>query len=297
MTLEPEQAAQAAQDADLLTIIRAPESLPAIIEARQDAETTASLYRDYTVATNDDWTNAAEDLALVKRKISDLAEIEAHIMSPLREHTTRLRDLFAVPRDRLNAAKSAIERPMVSYRERIARERAEAERAQLEQARAEQSRQQAEARKIVEEAARKRELAEKLANELADSQAAGTVVAEALRDLQAAEDAEQTAAEALHVADTAPLQVSSASLPELPKAQGTQSRIRWSGKPIGGDSPEAHAAALGALVRAAAADPSLIGFLSINQTAINQAATALKAHARIPGFVFAPTTTIASARK
>lgn len=286
-----------ATDIDLIAVVSAPEKLPQIVEAQRDAETTASVYSGYSVATNDDWESAAEDLKIVKRKIDQLAALETHIMGPLKEHAARLKQLFATPRERLSAAKIAIEKPMSDYMERVRRERAAAEAAALEAARARQAEEQAAARKAAAEAAERVAAAAAAAAELAKRAGAESAEAQAAaRALQDAEDAEQSAAEAEHAAQDRPLVVD-LELPEIPKAQGTSTRTRWTGKPAGGDSQEAVAVALATLVRAAATDASLLAYLSINQVAINQAATAMKSHARIPGFVFSPSTSIASARR
>lgn len=274
---------------DLLQIMQAPESLPVVVAAREMAESTARMFAaDYPVTSNDHFEAAAEDLRMVKSRLDDLDQLEDHIMSPLKEHAKRLKALFAVPRERLQQAKGAIERPMVAYQSQVRREREEAERAMLEAARAERQRQADEARRAADAASARRAELEAAAAQAADADALTT----ASRELQAAEDAEQSAAEALHAVESTPLQLPTASLPEIPKAAGTQTRVRWSGTPEAGDEP----AALVKLVRAAAADPSYMGFLQVNQVAINQTATALKSHARVPGFVFAPVTSIASSR-
>lgn len=290
MTIEPEQAAKAAHEADLIQLMQAPETLPIVVHAREQAEETARMFvgTDYPVTSNDHYGAAAEDLRLVKSRLEELDKLEDHIMSPLREHAKRLKSLFAAPRERLQQAKGAIERPMVAYQDRVRREREEAERQALEAARAERQRQADEARKAAEAAAARRAELEAAAAQAADADA----LTKASRDLQAAEDAEQSAAEALQAAEAAPLQLSTASLPEIPKVAGTQTRVRWSGTPEAGDEH----AALVKLVKAAAADPAYMGFLQVNQTAINQTATALKSHARVPGFVFAPVTSIATTR-
>jgi len=270
-------------------IIKAPETLPAIIKAREEADAAAAMYAGYEVTSMDTWQAAAEDLTIVKRKLDEVAELSTWILSPLKEHTARLQTLLAVPRDRLMQAKGAIERPMLEYQDRVKREREEATRKAHEAARAEHARKTEEAAAIAARAAAERAAAERAAM-LAQNE---TDKALAERALQQADDREQAASEALHAAEAAPLVVSTSAIPEMPKAKGTQTRERWHGKPENDDAP----AALAKLVRAAAADPSLIGFLALNQTAINQIASQLKSHARLPGFVFAPVTSIASARK
>lgn len=256
------------------------------------ADTSLEVANSYQVDSPAMFNAAADELKAIKTRRSEIEELRLSLTRPLDEAKRRIMDLFRLPTERLDQAEAVLKRGMLSFqnaeREKQEQARREAEaRARVEREEAERRQRAAEAeeRRIREEAAAKerqaREDAE-AARRAGDEAAARAAEALAEQERHQAEIAANEAAEVAQAArDEIELaEVAPPSLPTVvvPTAAGISTRQTW----------KAEVTDLVALVKAAAkahdaGDPTLMGYLLANETAIGQVARALKAQTRIPG--------------
>lgn len=196
---------------------------------------------------------AADELVAINRALSTLTEKRFSITRPMDEAKAAVMDLFRPATDKLTALKTQVSGAMLTWKK-------------AEDLRAEQARQKAEADRRAEierqekAAAEERRKAEELLAKNPNSKAARN----ALERAQAADNA-------VALAEIAPLPVAA---PVAAKGVGTAKR--WKVKAIN----------LAELVKAAAANPDLLIYLAADEVQLNALATALKAHAKVPGVVF-----------
>lgn len=274
MQTQTDSAAPAAEPAIAVPrdSVTAPELLPRVLELAESASGSVSIAADYAVIESAAMYEAAgEDLRDVKAKQKALAELRAHLMDPLNAHVKRMREFFAVPEGRLEAAENTIKRGMLAYSERIEAEQREARRKaqEEEEKRAREAREAAE--KEQREAAERRKAAEAKLDTAAD---AGERTA-AMRELHDAELHEQRAQDEQFAASARPTASYASVGPAAPRAAGTSKRENWKAEPEDNG--------LAKMVAAAARDPQFLAYLTFNQPALNQAAKALKGHANLPG--------------
>lgn len=213
-------------------------------------------------------TGAAEIRAIDNRK-REINETRLSITRPMDEAKARIMALFAPPIERLTAASEAWRRAMISF---VEKQRAEAEEIrQREETRQREERERLEAEAAAAERERARLEEER---QSATSKKALERIAEKLDKV---EEKIESAHEAIAAAEVAP------PLPVTfrpPSASGSFTRETW----------KHEVQDLAALVCAAAdryradpSDPTLLGYLMADDTAIGAVARALKSSARIPG--------------
>lgn len=125
--------------------------------ALREKETEANLViagATVTIANHEQYEAANNDLAAVKNKIKELDDMRKSITRPIDEGKKRIMALFSVPLDRLEKAKTAISRAMLSWDQEQERKRqelqAKLQREADEKARKEQERLAARAEKAAE---------------------------------------------------------------------------------------------------------------------------------------------------
>lgn len=286
----PDSAPAAETAAPELTVPRdsvtAPEALPRVLELAEQANGCVSIAADYVrIDSQAMYESAAEDLRDVKARQKALAALRAHLLDPLNAHVKRMREFFAVPEGRLEAAESTIKGGMLAYSQRIERERAEAQR----KAREEEERAAATERERIAEERRKADEARRAAEAKLDEASDAGARTEALRELHETELHEQRLQDEQFAASARPTASHAAVGPAVPKAAGMSRRENWKA------APEDNG--LAKMVAAAARDPQFLAYLTFNQPALNQAARALKGHANLPGVrVFCETSMAAGSR-
>lgn len=213
---------------------------------------------------------AGAELQAIKTRAKEIEEMRLSITRPLDDAKRRVMDLFKVPLATLERAEGLVKNAMLTYQ-------------RAEQKKAEDARREAEAKAQAEreEAARAQREAEATAaaaREAAEAAAAAGNTEAAAKAAEEAAEAEAAAEEAQAVVELA--DIAPPPMPTLgkPKAAGVSTRQNW----------KHEVTDFAALVVAAAAahkngDPTLLGYLQANETAIGQVARALKAQARIPG--------------
>jgi hypothetical protein len=209
-----------------------------------------------TVDSREMYDIAASEVVAVNKALKEIEDRRLRITRPMDEAKREVMDLFRPTLDRLTALKGSISTAMLTWKKEDDR-RIEAERQKAEAAR------RAEIERNERRAAEERKRAEELLAKNANSKAGQAA-------LQRAQDA-QHAAELAEVAPLAPVAASAS-------AHGVTTAVRWKVKTIN----------LAELVQAAAANPDLLIYLAANEVQLNALATALKAHAKVPGVVFEP---------
>lgn len=240
-------------------------TVPEAAQAVRIADETLAIAKEYSIDSQPMYEAAGEELRDIATKIKKLEETRLSLTRPLDESKRRIMDLFRGPLTTLEQAQGLLKSGMATFhaaeQDRIRREREAAEAA----ARAERER-------LAREQAEAQAAAARAAEEAAAAAAAGDHEAAAAAEAAAAEAAE--AAEAAQAeAELAEIAPPPAVLAEAPKAAGISARKNW----------KADVTDLAALVKAAAAAPSLLVYLQANTVTINQVAKALKAECRIPG--------------
>lgn len=213
---------------------------------------------------------AGAELQAIKTRAKEIEELRLSITRPLDQAKSRIMEMFKVPQATLERAEGLVKSAMLAYQ-------------RAEQKKADDARREAEAKAQAEreEAARMQREAEATAAAAREAataaEAAGNseAAAKAAEEAAAAEAAAEEAQAAVELADIAP-----PAMPVVaaPKAAGVSTRQNW----------KHQITDFAALVVAAAeahknGDPTLLGYLQANETAIGQVARALKAQARIPG--------------
>lgn len=271
-------------------LVKAPP--PEATKAQRAADSMFKLADDMVVDSAQMYELAGTELQSIKARHKAIEEQRVYLKEPFLEGGRRIDAFFKGPLERLDEAARLISGRMLAFKKaedekaakarREAEERAAAERRELERQRqaaeAEQRRLAEEQRRAHEEADRKAAEARKAGDEAAAREAEEAAYAKARQadiEAQAAAEASQAAAEALELADIAPV-----SLPtvEQPKASGISTRQTW----------KAEVTNLHALITAAAdrlrdGDPTLAALLVVDTKALGQMAKALKGQARIPG--------------
>jgi hypothetical protein len=273
-----------------LDSIRAPEQLPRVLAAAEEATRVLAEVGDaYLVDSAAMYECAAADLAQVKRRQKELDELRDYIMKPLREHNERLTRVLNVPRDNLKIAEDRIKAGMVGYDQRAEAARAEAERQARAAAEKRAATVKAEADAILAAANEKR-----LAAEAAVEHATDFVAREqALARLEEADRAAQVATDASFAAAAAPAVVPMSTASSTPSVKGLSKRKTWKAK-LRGVTDAEKAASLAQLVQAAARDPKLLALLEFNDKGGDAWAKAMKEHASAPGVDFFCTQSVGS---
>lgn len=299
-----------------------------VVQATRVATSAFSSAQGLVIDSPVAYQAAASDLADLRARWKAIEAQRVHLKEPYLEGGRRIDAFFKVPLDKLQEAAELVKSRMLVFQraedervererqEQLARERAEREELERQQreaaereraARAEAERIEREAQERADAERRQREAEAEAARKAGDAEAAAAAEA-AARAAQEAADRETLAAReraeaealaaaqqaeeaqaALELADVAPapMVVSQA------KASGVATRKTWKVKSIDKAALVTAAAKAIADGNADLAD-QLLAYLSVDETALNRVAGALKAAARVPGVVFGEVSNIAT---
>lgn len=315
-----------AQTTEAATAIAPPNE---VVLATRVAASAFSNAQELIVDSRAAYEAAASDLTDLRGRWKDIEAQRVHLKEPFLEGGRRIDAFFKVPLDRLQEAAELVKSRMLVFQraedERVERERREREererqeRLELErqqreaaererQAREEAQRLEREAQERADAARRKAEAEAAEARKAGDAEAAAkaeaaAAEAQALADreaqearergdaaaLQAAQEADnaQAAMDLAEVAPAMPAVVSQAS------ARGVATRKSWKVKSV--DKAALVVAAAKAITDGDQdkADQLLV-YLSVDESALNKLAGALKGAARVAGVVFGEVANIAA---
>lgn len=299
-----------------------------VVQATRVATSAFSSAQELVIDSPVAYQAAASDLSDLRARWKAIEAQRVHLKEPYLEGGRRIDAFFKVPLDKLQEAAELVKSRMLVFQraedERVERERQEQLRREREEREA-LERQQREAAERERQAREEAERIEREAQERADAERrAREAEAEAARkagDAEAAEAAEAAAraaqeqadretlaareradAEALAAAQQADeaqaaLELADVAPPPMvvsgAKASGVATRKTWKVKSIDKAALVTAAAKAIADGNADQAD-QLLAYLSVDETALNRVAGALKAAARVPGVVFGEVSNIAT---
>lgn len=315
-----------AQTTEAATAIAPPNE---VVLATRVAASAFSNAQELVVDSRNGYEAAASDLTDLRQRWKEIEAQRVHLKEPYLEGGRRIDAFFKVPLDRLAEAANLVKDRMLVFQraedervererrereererqERLALERQQREAAERERlAREESERQQREAQERADATRRQAEAAAAEARKAGDAEAAARAEAEAAEAqaqadreaeqaraageaaaLQAAQDADEAQA-AMDLADVAP------AMPAVvtqAKASGVSTRKTWKVKSI-------DKAALVVAAAKAISDgdqdkaDQLLAYLTVDESALNRVAGALKGAARVAGVVFGEVSNIAA---
>lgn len=201
------------------------EITPEAIEEAEAAEKQLAEAQSFTVATAEDYSNAADYVKQLTGQRNKIEEMRTTMKAPALETCRRIDAFFKTPKERLERAISAVKAVMVTYNDEQERIRQEEQRKAAEAARKERERLAQEAAKKEEAARKKREAEEEKARKLEE---AGRL-AEAEAKREAAEAAEVAKVREAELAREAADQIPDAPVVhhEQPKTAGVHTTKTW----------------------------------------------------------------------
>lgn len=236
--------------------------LPSGPELATKAQRALAFVETMPVTNPDEYALAAEELQGVKSRWAKLEEQRTAITKPINEALRAINALFKAPQDLLKRAEDIIKGKLLGYDNEQRRVAAEAQRKADEAARVLREQQEAEARRLNEEAA---------------AAAAAAVSAKAAGDAAAADaaadKAQRAQAEAQVAATAAQMVVAPVIAPAVVKVKGLSTA----------DGVDFEVTSLHDLAAHIVAHPELINLLEANDKAIRQYVKGLGVACKLPG--------------
>lgn len=262
------------------------------VKAKKQADSAFSTAEEIVIDSHAMFEIAAAELQENRKRYAAIEAQRVFLKEPFLEGGRRIDAFFKTPLDRLVSGADLLKNKMLTFQQdeeekaRKVREKAEAD------ARAE--RQRLETARLAAEAEQKRLAKEKSDAEAAaqaaidEARKAGDAAAEAAAQaaadetIAALETAQENAAEAaadaadaIEIAEIAPMQLPTYA---MPKASGISTRQSWKH-----EVTDLHALIVAAAAGIQNKDPTLASYLMSNDKALGQAAKSLQNNARIPG--------------
>lgn len=226
------------------------------------AQQALAFIESFTIASDEDYGLAAEELRAIKTRINALEAQRTGITGPINKALKAINDLFSGPANLLVLGEHALKQKMLAWtteQERLAAE----DRRRAEEAAA------AERRRLEAEAAERQAEAQRKAEEAAAAQQAGDVQAAAIA--QAAAD--RAHAEAQTVSETAQMVIAPVLAVAKPAAKGIATTTR-----IDFEVQDLHA-----LVRHVAAHPELLSLVRADDVKLRAFVRGLGTACNLPG--------------